>query len=894
MGRDSQASAPKGIRAALAGKTLLVSGATGFLGKALIEKLLFEIPAIKRIYLLIRPRGGDVPAQARLKADIFSSPLFQRLRTREEGREGFEAFLGGKVVAVEGDLMQVGLGLADEDLRRLAKEIDLIINSAATVQFDERLDLALNLNTLGPQRLLALAKSCLRRPLLVQVSTCYVGGKLAGPIPEQVLEQEQTISHLRGDANLPPFNVDEEIRHLFRTIRQIIQESHHPERRVEIVALAREQLLNGQAASKRQGSRAANGGQRLAEVSFEAARGQWIARRLVSEGMSRAQRYGWNDTYTFTKALGEKLLVRDHGAVPLIILRPSIIESSLREPEAGWIEGYRMADPMIAAYGLGKLRKFSSRREVVLDVIPLDVVVNTLIAAMAHPPAAGHVVYQTASGSRVPLTIGRLADYIFEYFRDHPMRTRKGQPIRVKPWRLQPQEEFQRHLYWRSFLPVKMLHRVLRSLAWLPFAPSLLEKVGKLRNALEQLRHLSTIYAPYTNHSPLFETKATEKLFDLLREEDRQRFNFSLADLDWEHYVKEVHIPGLIRNVIQAERPPRLTAISPVPLADEATLAAWGEAPIAEMIAPASMVDPLTEAEFTLWNETDALEEDVAGIGMGEARDQGAAAATTLEELEQAEASRAAPLPTERPLRLRRRLAIPAVPAILAPQRRSPLTFMQVAFRDFIGVLGLIANRVYFRSEVTGLDHLPTDGAFIVASNHCSHLDTTAVILSMGPYALRACVVGARDYFFNTRLKAWFFGSLLKAIPFDRQGNFIAGIRQCREALMNRTPVLIYPEGTRSLTGMLQPFKLGVGVLAYELKVPVVPAYVSGTYQALPKGSWFPRPYKVRVRFGPPLTPSAATAEDDRDGSPYTAYVTLVRRLRQAIEELRDASATPA
>ena len=115
---------------------------------------------------------------------------------------------------------------------------------------------------------------------------------------------------------------------------------------------------------------------------------------------------------------------------------------------------------------------------------------------------------------------------------------------------------------------------------------------------------------------------------------------------------------------------------------------------------------------------------------------------------------------------------------------------------------------------------------------------------------------------------------------------------------MNRSPVLIYPEGTRSLTGKLQPFKLGVGVLACELNVPVVPTHISGSYQAMPKGSWFPRPAKVRVSFGPPISPNALSpvgagdgARDDAaDESPYASYVAMVRQLRQAIEALRDAN----
>ena len=104
-------------------------------------------------------------------------------------------------------------------------------------------------------------------------------------------------------------------------------------------------------------------------------------------------------------------------------------------------------------------------------------------------------------------------------------------------------------------------------------------------------------------------------------------------------------------------------------------------------------------------------------------------------------------------------------------------------------------------------------------------------------------------------MKAWFVSQCLNALPFDRTENSLQSLRVAQEALLRHENLLIYPEGTRSLNGELQPFKPGLGLLAYEAGVPVVPAHVSGTYEALPKGKSLPRKSKVRVVFGEPVAP---------------------------------------
>ncbi len=111
----------------------------------------------------------------------------------------------------------------------------------------------------------------------------------------------------------------------------------------------------------------------------------WMRERLVERGTQRARELGWNDVYTFTKSLAERMVLRERGETPLVILRPAIIESSHREPYPGWIQGSRMADPIIMAFAKGILREFPGDPKSFVDIVPVDHVVNAILAARRPP-----------------------------------------------------------------------------------------------------------------------------------------------------------------------------------------------------------------------------------------------------------------------------------------------------------------------------------------------------------------------------------------------------------------------------------------------------------------------------------------------------------------------------
>jgi nucleoside-diphosphate-sugar epimerase len=121
-------------------------------------------------------------------------------------------------------------------------------------------------------------------------------------------------------------------------------------------------------------------------IDAEDRRKDWVTDRLVAYGRMRARSLGWPDVYTFTKALGERAVedLAHAEGLSLSIVRPSIIESALEHPFPGWIDGFKMADPIIRAYGLGQIPEFPGIPEGIVDLIPVDYVVNAILAVAAR------------------------------------------------------------------------------------------------------------------------------------------------------------------------------------------------------------------------------------------------------------------------------------------------------------------------------------------------------------------------------------------------------------------------------------------------------------------------------------------------------------------------------
>ncbi|CAH2235697.1 jg1978 [Pararge aegeria aegeria] len=147
------------------GKTIFITGGTGFMGKVLLEKLLYSCTDLDRIYLLMRPKKGVNP-ENRLAA-LYNLPCYDRLRNERPG--AFES----KVFFVAGDCSELGLGLSDEDRTLIVNRTNIIFHVAASVRFDDPLIVSTKLNLRGTREIIELAKDTRNLECLVHVSTTY-------------------------------------------------------------------------------------------------------------------------------------------------------------------------------------------------------------------------------------------------------------------------------------------------------------------------------------------------------------------------------------------------------------------------------------------------------------------------------------------------------------------------------------------------------------------------------------------------------------------------------------------------------------------------------------------------------------------------------------------------
>ncbi|HUZ86955.1 MAG TPA: HAD-IB family hydrolase [Candidatus Baltobacterales bacterium] len=505
------------IAAALKGKTILVTGSTGFLGKSIVEKCLRSIPEIARINLAIRSSVRR-PALERLEREVLTSPAFKRLK-EELGEEAFAQLVKAKLDVVEIDLGRDGLGLTDRGREQL-RSCDIVIHSAAAVEFDNPADLSAQTNLLGAARMVEALKASGALPHLVHVSTAYVGGMLRGLV--------------REEAPLDPgLNWRHEAAVLANLRGPVEEESRQPE------------VLNRLWREAR--SRMGPAGTPAVARATERLRDRWVKDRLIERGRVHANAMGFSDIYSFTKAMAEHAVVELHGDIPLSIVRPSIIESALAEPFPGWLEGFRMAEPLILAFGRGILRDFSGLPDSLLDIIPADFVVNTVLAVAANPPPdAKPRVYHAASGSRNPLRFRTMTDEASKYFAKNPLRDRYGQAIGTPTWTYPTRGE----LAARARTALRFVEAAQWVIERLPLGASVAQLSDDLNAEKERLDrgvNLIQLYGVYTEVDCIFDTRNVTAIWDKVPEDERKTFPFDPALYDWEHYFQDVHFPTVVR-----------------------------------------------------------------------------------------------------------------------------------------------------------------------------------------------------------------------------------------------------------------------------------------------------------------------------------------------------------
>jgi long-chain acyl-CoA synthetase len=211
-----------------------------------------------------------------------------------------------------------------------------------------------------------------------------------------------------------------------------------------------------------------------------------------------------------------------------------------------------------------------------------------------------------------------------------------------------------------------------------------------------------------------------------------------------------------------------------------------------------------------------------------------------------------------------------------------------------VGNKGLdVLQRVFYEkvlhTKYEGRAHIPAHTNFIVAPNHTSHLDMGLVKMALGDAGKDMVALAAADYFFDNKYKRAYMDNFTNLVPMERSGSLRQSLRHARSFLERGFNALIFPEGTRSLTGELAEFKAIIGYLALTCKVGILPVYVYGTYEAMPKGSNLIKSREIGTRIGRYL--SHEVLEEMTMGmSRAEAYRLIAAFTHHEVENLRDGT----
>jgi long-chain acyl-CoA synthetase len=205
------------------------------------------------------------------------------------------------------------------------------------------------------------------------------------------------------------------------------------------------------------------------------------------------------------------------------------------------------------------------------------------------------------------------------------------------------------------------------------------------------------------------------------------------------------------------------------------------------------------------------------------------------------------------------------------------------------------AQRAFYKNvletQVKGEGHIPQHTSFIVAANHASHLDMGAIKVALGDAGRDLTSLAAADYFFRNRYRRAYFKHFTNLVPMERSGSIRKSMDTAEGVLRRGRSMVVFPEGTRSVTGEMADFLPSLGYLAMRAEVGVLPAHVAGSFEALPKGNAIPRSRELTVSFGPFLSREWLTALTE--GLPQQEAWRLVAVFTQrVVENLRDGVAT--
>ncbi len=470
-------------------RTMFLLGATGFVGKVLLAMVLDRFPELKHLVIQIRPRK-NVSGPERFRSEILPSPPLQAVVERF----GMDAILE-RTTIVEGDLSSPMCGLSAEQLSELTGKIDVVINTAGLVEFTPPLNDSLTTNVYGVRNLIELVKVLDTR--LVHISTAYVAGKKSGRIPEDS-PIDGYYPERTGDDDRK-FDVEDEIR----WCEEFIDSTTDKE-------------------ALRQG------------------------------GIERADRWGWTNTYTYTKSMGEQLLARTPG-LKFSIIRPAIVESAREFPFPGWNEGMTTSAPLVLMGGDG-VKSWPVRKDGPLEIIPVDLIASGVLIAAAAMLADRHKpVYHLATAADNPVMLPRLVGFLGMDSRYRHKHKKDGNKL-ANLWKayvetqvvsVEQLEVRRQRMRWGLDL-LQATFTFLKVILGKKTMDPYLKNLRITRRQIRQQEQTLDMFLPFMVHdSFIFETGNIRRVYDMLSPADRERLQWNPEDIDWADYWVNIHTKGI-------------------------------------------------------------------------------------------------------------------------------------------------------------------------------------------------------------------------------------------------------------------------------------------------------------------------------------------------------------
>ncbi|HEX8069727.1 MAG TPA: AMP-binding protein [Pyrinomonadaceae bacterium] len=524
------------------GRKVFLIGSTGFLGKVTLSMLLHRFPNIGRVYVTVRARSA-AESETRFWEHVITAPPFDPLRERYGS--AFEGFIRDKVAVVGGDIGEPNLGHSDEEARRIAADVDVILNSAGNVTFNPPLESALRTNVVGTQNVIAFAKR-MQRPALVHVSTCFVAGNRSGP----VWESDPVLGYFPRRDELPDvqFDIEREIADCAKLAERVRDEARDALQAAKFREAGRKRLIEE-----------GRDPDDLDAMGLAVARERkvWTRNRLTELGTERAEWWGWPNIYTYTKSLGEQLVAAEQGIVRAIV-RPSIVESAISYPFPGWNEGFTTTAPLIFISLKGQTQ-IPVNEKLILDITPVDQVAAVMLAVTAEALVQEpRLVYQAATGDANPNDMKRIVGLVGLYKRKHFTEKETGLKFvnevaaRMETRAVTPDQ------FARTSAPMfnaaarragKLLDRVRPR--WgggrvTDIIDRAKESVERIEEVTRETKEAFELFRPFmVDNAYVFRADNVRSLFARFRKDERHLLVWNPDQFDWYDYWMHVHFPGL-------------------------------------------------------------------------------------------------------------------------------------------------------------------------------------------------------------------------------------------------------------------------------------------------------------------------------------------------------------